>query len=130
VIFVCNKEGHGRKAKEEVDDNNSTGTESDSEDEDDVDREEVKKKKLDGRKKRKREKMLHMGRKARMVVNLIENRWHVTYFLADHNHDVVVKPSLKKFLRSHKGTPQAEKELITPIAWVQLDLWTHHATYE
>jgi hypothetical protein len=93
VVFVCNKEGHGRKAKEEADDNNSTRTESDSES--DVDGEEVKKKKLDGRKKRKREKMLHTGCKARMVVNLIENRWHVTYFLADHNHDVVVKPSLK-----------------------------------
>jgi hypothetical protein len=113
VIFVCNKEGHGRKAKKEVDDNSSTGTESDSEDEDDVDGEEAKKKKLDGRKKRKRERMLHTGCKARMVVNLIENRWHVTYFLADHNYDVVVKPSLKKFLRSQKGILQAEKEFIT-----------------
>jgi hypothetical protein len=111
VIYVCNKEGHSRKAKEEADDNSSTGTESDSED--DVDREEVKKKKLDGRKQRKREKMLHTGCKARMVVILVENRWHVTYFLADHNHDVVVKPSLKMFLRSHKGIPQAEKEFIT-----------------
>jgi hypothetical protein len=126
---MCNKEGHGRKAKEEADDDSSTGTESDSESY--VDGEEVKKKKkLDGRKKRKRVNMLHTRCKARMVVNLIENRWHVTYFLADHNHDVVVKPSLKKFLRSHKGISQAEKEFITLLHRVQLDLWTHHPTYE
>jgi hypothetical protein len=48
-----------------------------------------------------------------MVVNLVDERWHVTYFMADHNHDLVAKPSLKKFLRSHKGIPQQEKEFIT-----------------
>jgi hypothetical protein len=48
-----------------------------------------------------------------MVVNLMDERWHVTYFMADHNHDLAAKPSLKKFLRSHKGIPQQEKEFIT-----------------
>jgi hypothetical protein len=48
-----------------------------------------------------------------MVVNLMDERWHVTYFMVDHNHDLVVKPCLKKFLRSHKGIPQQEKEFIT-----------------
>jgi hypothetical protein len=33
--------------------------------------------------------------------------------MADHNHDLVAKPSLKKFLRSHKGIPQQEKQFIT-----------------
>jgi hypothetical protein len=57
--------------------------------------------------------MIHTGCKARMVVNLIDERWHVTYFMADHNHELVVKPSLKKFLRSHKGISRQEKEFIT-----------------
>ena len=47
-----------------------------------------------------------------MVVKLIADRWHVIYFAPDHNHDLVVKPSLKKFLRSHKGIPKEEKEFI------------------
>jgi hypothetical protein len=114
---VCNKEGHGRKPREDLvniesdDDGNSFGTDSEHEKNDDG--QEVKKKKLDGGKKRKREKMIHIGCKARMVVNLIDERWHVTYFMADHNHELVVKPSLKKFLRSHKGISRQEKEFIT-----------------
>jgi len=47
-----------------------------------------------------------------MVDKLIADRWHVIYFAPDHNHDLVVKPSLKKFLRSHKGIPKEEKEFI------------------
>ena len=47
-----------------------------------------------------------------MVIKLIADRWHVIYFAPDHNHDLVVKPSLKKFLRSHKGIPKEEKEFI------------------
>jgi hypothetical protein len=114
---VCNKEGRGRKPREDLvniesgDDGNSSGTESEPEQNDDG--QEVKKKKLNGGKKRKRDKMIHTGCKARMVVNLMDERWHVTYFMADHNHDLVEKPSLKKFLRSHKGIPQQEKDFIT-----------------
>jgi len=55
----------------------------------------LRKKKLDGGKKRKREKRQHTDCKARMVVKLIADRWHVIYFALDHNHGLVVKPSLK-----------------------------------
>ncbi|KAJ1266111.1 hypothetical protein BS78_08G126200 [Paspalum vaginatum] len=74
-----------------------------------------KKKKLDGGKKRKREKMKYTDCKARMVVKLIEGRWQVIYFVPEHNHDLVVKPSLKKFLRSHKGIPTEEKQFIVML---------------
>ena len=84
----------------------------DEEDSEDGNDGSVKKKKLDGGKKRKREKMQYTDCKARMVVKLIVDRWHVIYFAPDHNHDLVVKPSLKKFLRSHKGIPKEEKEFI------------------
>ncbi|KAF8656915.1 hypothetical protein HU200_060478 [Digitaria exilis] len=47
-----------------------------------------------------------------MVVKLIGERWHVIYFVPDHNHDLVIKPSLKKFLRSHRGIPKQEKDFI------------------
>lgn len=112
---MCNKEGYGKKAKEEEATAESDGynsSEHDSEPESNND-ETKEKKKVDGGKKRKRGKMIHTGCKATMVVNLIDERWHVAYFMADHNHDLVVKPSLKKFLRSHKGIPQQEKEFIT-----------------
>jgi len=36
----------------------------------------------------------------------------VIYFAPDHNYDLVVKPSLKKFMRSHKGIPREKKEFI------------------
>ena len=72
-----------------------------------------KRKKLDGgKKKRKRKKIKHTGCKAKMVVKLIADKWHVIYFALDHNHDLVIKPSLKKFLRSHKGIPKPEKDFI------------------
>jgi len=47
-----------------------------------------------------------------MVVKLITDKWHVIFFAPDHNHDLVQKPSLKKFLRSHKGIPKPEKDFI------------------
>jgi len=47
-----------------------------------------------------------------MVVKLIADKWHVIFFAPDHNHDLVQKPSLKKFLRSHKGIPKPEKDFI------------------
>ena len=119
ILFVCNKEGRGRKMKEgnsvvEYDDSDSTVRESEPENNDegnDIENAE-KKKKMDGGKKRKREKMHHTDCKARMIVKLIGDRWHVIFFAPDHNHDLVVKPSLKKFMRSHKGIPQAEKDFI------------------
>ena len=114
VQFVCNREGRGRKPKEdqvaaESDDSNF---DDDCEPNDGNDNAEKKKKKLDGGTKRKREKMLHTDCKARIVVKLISDKWHVIFFAPDHNHDLVQKPSLKKFLRSHKGIPKPEKDFI------------------
>ncbi|RLN29000.1 hypothetical protein C2845_PM05G18160 [Panicum miliaceum] len=120
VIFVCNKEGRGRKAKEdhldaESDDGNYEGGGSGPENnsEEDGNEDGKKTKKLDGGKKRKRDKMHHIDYKARMVVKLIVDRWHVIYFAPDQNHDLVVKPSLKNFMRSYKGIPKPEKDFIT-----------------
>ncbi|CAL5045746.1 unnamed protein product [Urochloa decumbens] len=115
VTYVCNKEGRGRKAKEDKANDESDEDESIeeiSEQEDNNDGAGKKRKKLDGGKKRKREKMQHTNCKAKLVLNLIGERWQVTDFISEHNHDLILKPSLKKFLRSHKGIPQAEKEFI------------------
>ncbi|CAL5036043.1 unnamed protein product [Urochloa decumbens] len=115
VTYVCNKEGQGRKAKEDKANDESDEEESIeeiSEQEDNNDGAGKKRKKLDGGKKQKREKMQHTNCKAKLVLNLIGERWQVTDFISEHNHDLILKPSLKKFLRSHKGIPQAEKEFI------------------
>ena len=56
--------------------------------------------------------MLHTDCKGRMVVKLIADKWHVIFFAPDHNHDLVHNPSLKKFLRSHKGIPKPDKDFI------------------
>ncbi|KAG0537940.1 hypothetical protein BDA96_03G192000 [Sorghum bicolor] len=93
VQFVCNKEGFGRKrrvAAQLVDAITCYSNNDEVEEEDTAQEEEdeqvEKRKKLDGCKKRKREKM--------------------------HNHNLVVQPSLKKFLRSHRGIPKQEKDSI------------------
>jgi len=113
VEFVCNKEGRQRKTKEEqpVAETDDSNFDEDS-DPNDCDEGAEKKKKLDGGKKRKREKMMHTDCKAKMVVKLIAGKWHVINFVPDHNLDLVLKPSLKKFLRSHKGIPKEEKDFI------------------
>ncbi|CAO2188680.1 unnamed protein product [Urochloa humidicola] len=119
VTYVCNKEGYGRKGKE----GNTNGdseeeelleelVEEVSEDENTTDGAEKKRKKMDGGKKRKREKMKHTNCKAKLVLNLIGERWQVTQFAPEHNHELILKPSLKKFLRSHKGILQEEKQFI------------------
>lgn len=131
IQLVCNKEGRERKAKEEqpnakTDDSNF---EEDS-DPEEGDEDAEKKKKLDGGKKRKREKMVHTNCKAKMVVKLIADRWHVISFLPYHNHDLVVKPSLKKFLRSHKGIPKQEKDFIASLHGCNLSTRRIIATYE
>ncbi|CAL5043193.1 unnamed protein product [Urochloa decumbens] len=120
VTYVCNKQG---RVKQEPQQKAQDIPESDDDDDDDIqegsepdegdDGAHKKKKKLDGRKKRKREKMQRTDCKARFVVKLIGDRWHAIHFVADHNHDLIVKPSLKKFLRSHKGIPPEQKQIIT-----------------
>jgi hypothetical protein len=39
--------------------------------------------------------MLYIDDNAKIVVKLIEDWWHVINFVPDHNHDLVLKPSLK-----------------------------------
>ncbi|CAL4902769.1 unnamed protein product [Urochloa decumbens] len=115
VTYVCNKEGRGRKEKEDKANDDSDEDEimeQVSEHEDNTDGAGKKRKRLDGGNKRKREKMQHTNCKAKLVLNLIGGCWQVTDFISEHNHELILKPSLKKFLRSHKGIPQAEKEFI------------------
>jgi hypothetical protein len=69
-----------------------------------------------GRKKkakiRKRENIVHTGCKAKMVVKLIDGRWEVIAFMPEHNHPLIQKPSLIKYLRSHQGIPKEEKDFV------------------
>uniref|UniRef100_A0A453IZM4 Protein FAR1-RELATED SEQUENCE n=1 Tax=Aegilops tauschii subsp. strangulata TaxID=200361 RepID=A0A453IZM4_AEGTS len=48
-----------------------------------------------------------------MVVKLIDGRWEVIYYVGEHNHKLVDKPSLKKYLRSHQGIPPEERAFLT-----------------
>jgi hypothetical protein len=61
---------------------------------------------------RKRETIKQTKCQARMFVKLIDNKWEVCYFVAEHNHPLVVKPSLTKYMRSHRGIPRDEKEFL------------------
>jgi hypothetical protein len=47
-------------------------------------------------------------------------KWHVTYFIEEHNHKLVQKFSLKKYLRSHKGIPKEEKDFVRMLHKVNL----------
>ncbi|KAK1685552.1 hypothetical protein QYE76_046400 [Lolium multiflorum] len=59
-----------------------------------------------------REKIKQTKCPAKMCVKLINNKYEVTYFIAEHNHPMLVKPSLTKYLRSHKGIPRDEREFL------------------
>uniref|UniRef100_A0A8R7QDM6 Protein FAR1-RELATED SEQUENCE n=1 Tax=Triticum urartu TaxID=4572 RepID=A0A8R7QDM6_TRIUA len=50
-----------------------------------------------------------------MVVKLKHDRWEVITFIADHNHPLIEKPSLSKYLRSHQGIPPEQKKLLTHL---------------
>ncbi|RLN17279.1 hypothetical protein C2845_PM02G16670 [Panicum miliaceum] len=103
----------GKSAAESDDSNYEVGdSELENNNEENNNEDGEKKKKLDGGKRRKREKMHHTDCKARMAVKLIGDRWHVIFFALDHNHELVVKPSLKKFMRSHNSIPRQEKDFI------------------
>jgi hypothetical protein len=71
--------------------------------------------------KRKRETIKQTKCRARMFVKLINNKWEVTYFIAEHNHPMIVKPSLIKYLRSHRGIPRDEKEFLRCLHNCNLD---------
>ncbi|SPT18121.1 unnamed protein product [Triticum aestivum] len=60
--------------------------------------------------KRKRETIKQTQCKAKMLVKLLDGRWEVTHFVRDHNHPLVNKPSLSKYLRSNQGISPDEKE--------------------
>ena len=64
------------------------------------------------KKKRKRETIRQTECKAKMLVKLIDGRWEVTHFVRDHNHPLVNKPSLSKYLISHQGISANEKEFL------------------
>ena len=64
------------------------------------------------KKKRKRKTIKQTQCKAKMLVKLIDGRWQVKHFVCDHNHPLVNKPSLSKYLRSHQGISPDEKEFL------------------
>lgn len=115
--FVCNKfrkpknDDHGTvtaPSVEMLEDPYEGGNDDDGEDNVIVFADDAADKKKK-RKKRKREKIIQTGCKAKMIVKLIDGRWEVTYFIAEHNHPLIEKPSLTKYLRSHQGIPPEEK---------------------
>ena len=67
------------------------------------------------KKKRKRETVKQTKCRAKMVVKLKDDRWEVITFIADHNHPLIEKPSLSKYLRSHQGIPPEQKKLLTHL---------------
>ncbi|KAI4991340.1 hypothetical protein ZWY2020_039711 [Hordeum vulgare] len=74
--------------------------------------EESEQKKKKKKKKRKRERIKQTECTAKMVVKLKDGWWEVTHFIRDHSHPLVPKPSLSKYLRSHKGIPSEEKRFL------------------
>ena len=47
-----------------------------------------------------------------MVVKHENGKWVVKYYIGEHNHPMVVKPSLNKYLRSHQGIPKEEEDFL------------------
>ena len=64
------------------------------------------------KKKRKRETIKQTQCKAKMLVKLLDGRWEVMHFVHDHNHPLVNKASLYKYLRSHQGISPDEMEFL------------------
>nr|XP_051205120.1 protein FAR1-RELATED SEQUENCE 5-like [Lolium perenne] len=58
--------------------------------------------------------------KARLRIKRRGKKWHVTYFIEEHNHKLIKKFSLKKYLRSHKGIPKEEKDFVKLLHKVNL----------
>ncbi|XP_051190098.2 protein FAR1-RELATED SEQUENCE 5-like [Lolium perenne] len=58
--------------------------------------------------------------KARLRIKRKAKKWHVTYFIEEHNHSLVKKFSLKKYLRSHKGIPKEERDFVKLLHKVNL----------
>ncbi|KAM0851065.1 hypothetical protein ACQ4PT_052676 [Festuca glaucescens] len=58
--------------------------------------------------------------KARLRVKRKGQKWHVTYFIEEHNQNLIQNFSLKKYLRSHKGIPKEEKYFVRLLHKVNL----------
>nr|XP_051202207.1 uncharacterized protein LOC127315794 [Lolium perenne] len=58
--------------------------------------------------------------KARLRIKRRGTKWYVTYFIEEHNHSLMKKFSLKKYLRSHKGIPKEEKDFVQLLHKVNL----------
>ncbi|VAI27790.1 unnamed protein product [Triticum turgidum subsp. durum] len=132
--FVCNKfwkpknDDHGTVTApnlEMLEDPCEDGNDDDEEDNAIVVANDATEKKKKG-KKRKREKIIQTGCKAKMIAKFIDGRWEVTYFIAEHSHPLIDKPSLTKYLRSHQGTPPEEKMFLKNLHKCNLttgELW-------
>ena len=59
---------------------------------------------------------------ARMLLNVRDGSWLVTEFNDEHNHPLIKQWSLTTFLRSHKDIPQEDKDLITLLHSVCLEI--------
>ena len=62
--------------------------------------------------KKERETIVQTACKAKILLKLKDGRWEVTQFIAEHNHPLIWKPSLSKYLRSHQGMPPEQKEFV------------------
>ena len=58
--------------------------------------------------------------RARLRVKRVGVKWQVTMFVEEHNHPLVKKFSLKRYLRSHRKIPKEEKEFIKLLHQVNL----------
>ncbi|XP_044950503.1 protein FAR-RED IMPAIRED RESPONSE 1-like [Hordeum vulgare subsp. vulgare] len=64
-------------------------------------------------KKRRREFIIPTNCQAKMTVKLQNNnKWVVTGVVLEHNHRLIDKPSLTKYLRCHQGIPPEEVEFL------------------
>ncbi|TVU40657.1 hypothetical protein EJB05_14126, partial [Eragrostis curvula] len=66
-------------------------------------------------KKRKRDHIERTKCPSLMAVKFTRSYWVVDNFRAEHNHDLVQKFSLTKFLRSHRDIPPEEKQFIRTL---------------
>ncbi|XP_051202239.1 protein FAR1-RELATED SEQUENCE 5-like [Lolium perenne] len=58
--------------------------------------------------------------KAMLTIKRKGKKWHVTYFIEEHNHSMIKKFSLKKYLRSRKGIPKEERDFVKLLHKVNL----------
>jgi hypothetical protein len=56
--------------------------------------------------------MKYTNCRARILIKFNGNKWFIKQFVDDHNHNLVDKPSLSKFLRSHVGIPKDEVQFL------------------